>query len=116
MSRHRVCSTAEVAIGQSMATKAGGTKVLVFHLDDGWYATQASCTHVFAPLAKGTLDASCGHLTCPFHRAIFDVRSGLVQAGPSFPPGVQLLDGIRATAPLKTFPVTVEGEDVYVEV
>lgn len=116
MSRHRVCAVDEVAVGQSLATKAGSTKVLVFHLDDGWYATQAHCTHVFAPLSKGSLDATCGHLTCPFHRAIFDVRTGLVQAGPSFPPGIQLLDAVRATAPLQTFPVQVEGDSVFVEV
>ncbi len=116
MARHRVCSTTEVDPGSFMATKAGGQKLLVFHLDDGWFATQGSCTHIFAPLNKGTLDADCGHITCPFHRAVFDVRNGLVQAGPSFPPGVQLLDGLRATRPLQTFPTTVDGDDVYVEV
>lgn len=116
MPRHHLCHPDDLPVGQTVATKDAGTKVLLSHLDDGWYATQAHCTHVYAPLAKGKLDAACGHLTCPFHRAVFDVRTGLVQEGPSFPPGIHLLDGLRPTTPLKTYPVQVEDDGVYVEI
>ena len=114
MSRHRACSPTDVAEGALLATKLGGRRVLVFHLSDGWYATQGHCSHIFAPLARGTLNADCGHLTCPFHHAIFDVRTGLVEAGPSFPPGIHLTAGLRPTHALETFPVEVDGDGVWV--
>jgi len=53
-------------MGRMKAFTVAGEKVVVYHLKDGFYATQASCTHVFAPLARGTIVDGC-KVQCPFH-------------------------------------------------
>ena len=115
MTRHTVCDENEIPVGDMKPFKAGDTKVVVYHLDDGFYATQYSCTHVFAPLAKGKIVEEC-QIQCPFHRARFDIRSGEVKEWANFPPGVQLLNAVRREKALKTFPVSVENGKVTVEV
>lgn len=114
MAKHAVCKTNDIPVGSMKALKAGGANVVVYHLEDGFYATQASCTHVFAPLAKGKLLAG-GRVQCPLHRAQFEVRTGECMQWANWPPGVQLLNVVRKEKPLKTYRVAVEGDQVFVE-
>ena len=51
ISKTTVCKTSDIPLNQSKAFQIDGEKVLVFHLDDGFYATQAKCTHLFMSLA-----------------------------------------------------------------
>ncbi len=114
MAKHRVSKAAEIPVGEMKACKAGGESLLVFHLDDGFYATQSTCTHVFAPLNRGKLVD--GHkLQCPFHRAQFDVRTGEVVRWANFPPGIQLLNVVRSEKALETYPVSEEDGELFVE-
>ncbi|TFG86094.1 MAG: non-heme iron oxygenase ferredoxin subunit [Chromatiales bacterium] len=116
MATHTVCSVPELPIGQHRLFKVGGTNMVVFHLDDGFYATQSSCTHVFAPLAKGKIVDGC-KIQCPFHRARFDIRTGKVIDWANWPPGiVNVLNAMRGEKPLQTWPVRVAGNQVQVEV
>ena len=107
MARHIVGDESDVPIGTLKAVKAGSTKVIVYHLEDGFHATQANCTHVFAALGRGSIVEDC-QVQCPFHRARFDIRTGEVVEWANFPPGVQLLNVVRAEKALQTYPVTVE--------
>lgn len=75
--------------------------VAVFNVEGGFCATQASCPHRQGPLSEGTLDGST--VTCPLHGAQFNIWTGVVLRGP-------------AKDPLKTYPVTVEGDVGRVEV
>lgn len=112
--RVAVGNTSDVPLGESRLLKAGDEDVLVFHLSDGFYATQHRCTHVFAPLKKGKiLDDSC--VQCPLHRARFDIRTGEVVDWANFPPGVQLLNAVRSEKALKSWPVTVEDDQLFVD-
>jgi len=97
------------------AARFDGTGVLVFHLEDGFYATQSTCTHMFAPLVRGKIVDEC-KIQCPFHRARFDIRTGEVIDWANFPPGVQLLNAVRGEKALKTFPVTVINGNVRVKI
>ncbi len=115
MAKHTVCTADEIPVGELKAFKAGNTKVVVYHLEDGYYATQYSCTHMFAPLGRGKVVDTC-QVQCPFHRARFDVRTGEVVEWANFPPGVQVLNVVRGEKALKTFPVSVEDGRVRVEV
>ena len=115
MPAHAVCSADELPVGQLRAVDAGGTRVIVYHLDDGFYATQANCTHLFAPLAKGKIVDGC-RIQCPFHRARFDIRTGEVIDWANWPPGlVQMLNAVRGAKNLKTFPVSIRDGQVTVE-
>jgi 3-phenylpropionate/trans-cinnamate dioxygenase ferredoxin component len=115
MTTHTVCRAEEIAIGAMKACAAGGTRIVVYHLADGFYATQANCTHVFAPLAKGKILDGC-KVQCPFHRARFDIRTGAVIDWANFPPGIQVLNVVRGEKALKTYKVTVERGELRVEV
>lgn len=111
--RIAACKTSDVPTGGSLLVKAGDEDVLMFHLSDGFYATQPRCTHVFAPLKKGKIqDDNC--VQCPFHRARFDIRTGEVIEWANFPPGVQLLNAIRSEKKLKTWPVEQDGDQLFV--
>lgn len=115
MAKHTVCKADDLPVGSMQAVKAGDTKLIVYHLDDGYYATQSSCTHVFAPLGRGKIVESC-QVQCPFHRARFDIRTGEVVEWANFPPGVQLLNAVRGEKALQTYPVAVEDGELVVEV
>ena len=115
MKQHVVCRTDEIRKGQMKAFTVGGERIVVYHLQDGFYATQASCTHVFAPLARGKIVDGC-RVQCPFHRARFDIRTGEVIDWANFPPGVQVFNIVRSEKALKTFKVSVRDGEVRVSV
>lgn len=115
MTKHTVCKESELPLGSLKAVKAGNIKLVVYHLEEGYYATQHSCTHMFAPLSKGKIVDTC-EIQCPFHRARFDVRTGEVIEWANFPPGVQLLNVVRGEKALETYPVSVENGQVQVEI
>ena len=115
MARHIVCKESELLLGELKPFKAGDTSVLVYHLEDGFHATQSHCTHVFAPLARGKIVDGC-RIRCPLHRAEFDIRTGDVDKWANFPPGIQLLNAVRGEKALKTYSVVVEDGNVVVEV
>jgi 3-phenylpropionate/trans-cinnamate dioxygenase ferredoxin subunit len=115
MKQHTVCRTDEIAKGYMKAFSVAGEKIVVYHLQDGFYATQASCTHVFAPLANGKIDDAC-QVQCPFHRARFDIRTGEVIDWANFPPGIQVFNIVRSEKALKTYKVSVRDGEVRVSV
>jgi 3-phenylpropionate/trans-cinnamate dioxygenase ferredoxin subunit len=115
MATYTVCRSDDLAIGQMKAFAAGGQKIVLYHLKDGFFATQANCTHVFAPLARGKIIAD-GVVQCPFHRARFDIRTGKVIDWANFPPGIQLLNMVRGEKSLHTFQVAVHGDNVDVDI
>jgi 3-phenylpropionate/trans-cinnamate dioxygenase ferredoxin component len=115
MPTHTVCKASELPVGSMKAFSAGNARIVLYHLEDGFFATQASCTHVFAPLAKGRIVDGC-QVRCPFHRARFDIRTGRVVEWANFPPGVQLLNVLRSEKALKTYKVSVIKGDVRVTV
>ena len=82
--------------------EAGGVAICLAHAEDGgFYAIGDVCTHEEYSLSDGELwDMS---VECPQHGSRFDLRDGHVT-------------GLPAVIPATTYPVTVEGEDVYVDV
>jgi nitrite reductase/ring-hydroxylating ferredoxin subunit len=116
MALHSVCRTDELPVGEKKLVSAGGESILVYRVADGFYATQAKCPHILAPLAKGKMVEECV-VQCPFHRARFDVRTGECIEWANWPPGlVNVLNAFRGEKNLKTYAITVEGEQVSVEV
>lgn len=115
MALHVVCKVDELPLGEMKAFSVGAEKIALYHLEDGFFATQANCTHMFAPLAKGKLLDDC-KVQCPFHRARFDIRTGEVIDWANFPPGIQLLNVVRGEKALKTYKVSVKDNQVRVAV
>ena len=115
MPLHFVCRVEELPVGRMRSFTVSGQKILLYHLSDGVFATQASCTHVFAPLARGKIIDDC-KVQCPLHRARFDIRTGEVVDWANFPPGIQLLNVVRGEKALRRFEVQVTDGRVKVNV
>jgi nitrite reductase/ring-hydroxylating ferredoxin subunit len=69
------------AEGKVLRVMANGTPVAVFHIGAEYYAIDARCTHVGGPLDRGMVQD--GHVTCPLHGSMFDVKTGKVLRGPA---------------------------------
>lgn len=115
MTQVTVCKVDEFPVGTKKQFRINDEQVIVYHLEDGFYATQHRCTHTFAPLGRGKI-VNGQEIQCPLHRARFDIRTGEVVEWANWPPGVQLLNIARGEKALKTFPVRVENGKVIVEV
>lgn len=85
-----------------LRVEAEGVPICLAHAEDGgFYAIGDICTHEEYSLSEGDLwDMS---VECPQHGSRFDLRDGHVT-------------GLPAVLPAQTYPVTVEGDDVYVDV
>jgi nitrite reductase/ring-hydroxylating ferredoxin subunit len=73
----------DLAEGSLMATKVDENEILLAKVDGKIYAIANACGHLAYPLNEGRLD---GHIvTCIWHFARFDVRTGeVVSAGIDF--------------------------------
>lgn len=75
-------------------------KVVLAHTQGKVHAVSAKCTHYGAPLKNGVL-APDGRLTCAWHGACFNVKTGDVEDAP-------------ALDPLATFEITEKNGAVYI--
>jgi nitrite reductase/ring-hydroxylating ferredoxin subunit len=96
---------------------AGGRRVLLARVQGKVYATQANCGHMRFPLGDGKLDGTI--LTCPLHKAQFDLTTGAAVKGPQIPfliKGTKMGRGILSVAadPLQTYEVDERTDGVYV--
>ena len=68
--------------GAFLVGHAGEDSVLLAHLNDGFHAVSATCTHYGAHLGGGLL--ADNEIRCPCHHAAFDVRTGAALRAPAF--------------------------------
>ena len=102
MARVRVAMTAEVPVDSLKRVVAGSQEICLAHAEDGnFYALGDVCTHEEFLLSQGELFGF--DVECPQHGSRFNLKTGQVT-------------GLPAVVPAKTYPVTVEGSDLFVEV
>jgi 3-phenylpropionate/trans-cinnamate dioxygenase ferredoxin component len=100
--RHRVAATDELAIDSMKNVKIGDLELCIAHADDGeFYALNDICTHEEFNLSDGELWGM--DVECPQHGSRFNLVTGKVT-------------GLPAVIAAKTYPVSVEGDEVYIEV
>ncbi len=98
---HRVASPADIDEDDPVGIEVGTRTIAVFKVGDTFYATDGICPHAFAELSQGFVDGE--EVECPLHQARFHIPTGKVMSAP-------------ATEDLRTYPVKVDGEDIYVAV
>lgn len=96
----KVATTEEMAAQPVKLVEVAGQKVALFYVDGACYALSDTCTHKRGPLSRGLVDGAT--VTCPWHRAKFDIRTGAVQGPP-------------ARMAVKSYPVRVTGTDIEIE-
>lgn len=62
------------------AVQFGNRTLAVFDTVDGYFVSDARCTHAGANLCDGYFDGK--HIECPLHQGLFDARSGAALAAP----------------------------------
>lgn len=122
--RVRIGSVADFADGKLHTVDAAGTSVVVGLAENSLCAARNRCPHLGLPLAKGPggLKYADGKITCPWHNSRFDLATGDNLdwspgfAGKDLPRWSRKLIALgRQPAPLTTYAVTVDGDDVYVQ-
>ncbi len=102
MARVRVATTSEIPVESVKRVVADSQEICLAHADDGnFYAIGDVCTHEEFLLSGGELFGL--DVECPQHGSRFNLVTGKVT-------------GLPAVIAAKTYPVTVEGADVFVEV
>ncbi len=100
MAKHRVAKLSEIAPGSTRLVVVDSMGILLCNAGGQIYAIEDVCTHDGGPLDQGELEGEC--IVCPRHGATFDVRTGDALTLP-------------AVVPVMTFPVSIEGDDVFVD-
>ena len=95
----KVTKLSEIQEGQPLVIDADNKPVALFKVQGAVYALDNVCPHRGGPLGEGYLEGF--EVTCPWHAWTFDVKTGDCQSAPGFK---QL-----------TYPVKIEGDDVFVE-
>jgi nitrite reductase/ring-hydroxylating ferredoxin subunit len=93
-----VAKVAEVPPGTAKVVLVAGRPVALFNVGGTFYATDGVCLHRGGPIGEGLLEGT--RVTCPWHGWEYDVRTGQNVGNPA--------------AKLRTFSVTVEGDDVMI--
>ena len=104
MSRVRVAAKSEVPEGEARRVDVGGHEIAVVNLGEaGFRAIGDRCSHAEAYLHEGDVDMDLGSIECPRHGSTFDVTTGAPMSLP-------------ATLAVPVFEITVEGDDILIEV
>ena len=93
----------DVCEGAVLGVQAGGRRIALARVDGQVYAVADNCSHRDFPLSAGEVDAEACTLTCEWHGAAFDLRTG----APTCPPAIR---------PVAVYPTRIDGGQVMVEV
>jgi len=97
----KAAKTDEIAPGQSKMLEVNGKKIAIFNVAGSFHAIDDTCSHRGGSLSQGMIEGE--KVTCPWHGAVFDIRSGEV-LGPPAPKGVA------------RYNVRVDGVQIEVEI
>jgi nitrite reductase/ring-hydroxylating ferredoxin subunit len=106
MPKIKVAELGEVPPGKMIGIDVQGKKMLLANVDGKMYAMDGICSHQGGHLWEGKLLGMT--VKCPRHGSEFDIATGKNLKGPWIPFG---------KAPnLKAYPVSLEGNAVFVEI
>jgi nitrite reductase/ring-hydroxylating ferredoxin subunit len=126
--KFKVAKVGDVLPGGMMMVQAQGLDIVLCNSEGTFYALERRCGHMSAPLEQGTLNGYI--LTCPMHSAQFSVVTGeAINAaiprerlppkldGPAAIPAylAKLMEKVK-TMDVRSYPVSIEGDDVYIDV
>ena len=96
-----VCNTSDVDFEDQYRFDHNDRTYCIYHLKDGFYATDGLCTHEDVHLVDGLIDGE--EIECPMHLGVFNIKTGRVIMDPP-------------CEDLKTYKIKVEDEKIFIEV
>lgn len=103
MSGVRVCGWSELADGTPRRVEVNGRAVALVRIGEQVHAIDDICSHAEVSLSEGDVDFEECALECWKHGSLFDLRTGEALTLP-------------AVRPVAVHTVTLEGDDVLVEI
>ena len=101
MTNIRVAATDEIAEGKGKELDVKGIKIALFNVRGKYYAIEALCRHQDGSLAPGRTQGEI--VECPLHSWHYNLTTGKL---------IDYVDGVN----LLTYPVKVEGNQVYIDI
>jgi 3-phenylpropionate/trans-cinnamate dioxygenase ferredoxin subunit len=101
MAKVKITTTDDVGAGRGKSFSLEGKGIALFNVDGTFYAIEDYCTHAGVALGGGWVDGEV--VTCPLHGAQFCLKTGQALTPPAF-------DDVDS------YPVTIEGDDIFVEI
>ena len=100
MAHVKAAALADVPEGGALAVVVDGVEIALVRDGDSVYAIADECSHAAIPLSEGEVEGS--EIECWLHGSRFDLRTGKPV-------------NLPATEPVQTYPTTIEGEQVLVD-
>ena len=85
---------------QRKCIRLGGIDVALICVKSSFYAIENVCPHEGGPVGEGEINGQ--QITCPWHGAVFDIKTGTLISGP-------------AEEPLRCFSVLERNGKVFVD-
>lgn len=104
----RVAVESEIGVGKMKKVGLEDKEILIANINGKYYAVDNTCTHFGGDLSEGILEGNV--VTCPNHRAKFDVTTGKVVSAPAEALGRPDIED------LQTYLAKVEDQHIMVEV
>ncbi|MGI8826685.1 MAG: non-heme iron oxygenase ferredoxin subunit [Chloroflexota bacterium] len=95
----KVADISEIVPDMGLRVEIDEYPVAIWNIGGAFYATDDTCSHEEASLSEG--DVWDGNIECPLHGSQFDPETGAAITLP-------------AVLPIATFPIKIDGNDVYV--
>ena len=96
-----VTATEDIPEDDVIGVDIAGKSIALYRVEGEVFATDNLCTHGNARLCDGFLE---GHeIECPLHQGKFDIRNGKAMCAP-------------LTEDVKTYPIKIEGDRIFVAI
>ena len=96
----KVAKKSQLEPSRGTIVEVEGNSIALFDINGKVHAIKNVCPHATGPVGEGSLEGTV--VTCPWHGWEFDVVSGASQMNPEIK--------------VETYPVKVEGDDIFVEI
>jgi 3-phenylpropionate/trans-cinnamate dioxygenase ferredoxin subunit len=97
----RACAVADLADESAISVEMDGATLCLAKSAGEIFALSDVCSHADIPLSEG--EVADGTVECWLHGSRFDLRTGRPT-------------GLPANRPVPTYPVKIDGDDVYIAV
>jgi nitrite reductase/ring-hydroxylating ferredoxin subunit len=97
----KIANKNDILVGEMRSFSIEGEPILICNINNEFYAMRDVCSHMEFELSTGLLEGET--LTCSWHGAKFNAKTGQVLRLP-------------AVEPLQMYETKLEGEDIYVKI
>ena len=105
MSKNKIGILEDFLPGTMRSMMIQGQEYMISNIEGSIYAIDGLCPHAKGKIAEGRLMGTT--VICPKHGAEFDVRTGKNLKKPRIP--------FAKAADIRSYKVTIEGKDVFLE-